>query len=92
MKTILVSAQAKPVRGDIEANFADHYRLIVLAVQKGANLIAFPESLLQVTKEKMRKKCFWNNKGELVSQMNDSDSGLLLLENQNDNCASQIIK
>ncbi|MFV5691931.1 hypothetical protein ACM55K_07905 [Flavobacterium sp. LT1R49] len=38
------------------------------------------------------KSAFWNNKGELVSQMNDSDSGLLLVENQNDNWASQIIK
>ena len=40
---ILAAAQTKPVRGDIEANLADHYRLIVLAVQKAANLIAFPE-------------------------------------------------
>jgi predicted amidohydrolase len=38
------------------------------------------------------KSAFWNNKGELVAQMNDSDSGLLLIENQNDSCTSQIIK
>ncbi|EJL66996.1 carbon-nitrogen hydrolase family protein [Flavobacterium sp. CF136] len=37
------------------------------------------------------KSAFWNNKGELVAQMNDSDSGLLLIENQNDNWTSQII-
>jgi predicted amidohydrolase len=35
---------------------------------------------------------FWNNKGELVGQMNDSDSGLLLVENKNDNWTSRIVK
>ncbi|KQB39331.1 carbon-nitrogen hydrolase family protein [Flavobacterium aquidurense] len=38
------------------------------------------------------QSAFWNNKGELVAQMNDSDSGLLLLEKQNDNWTSKIIK
>ncbi|MEO8237218.1 MAG: carbon-nitrogen hydrolase family protein [Flavobacterium sp.] len=37
------------------------------------------------------KSAFWNNKGELVAQMNDSDSGLLVLENQNDNWTSKIV-
>lgn len=37
------------------------------------------------------KSAFWNNKGELVAQMNDSDSGLLIVENQNDNWTSQVI-
>ncbi len=40
---ILAAAQTKPTRGDIEANLSDHYRLIELAVQNGAQLIAFPE-------------------------------------------------
>ncbi|SNR33772.1 carbon-nitrogen hydrolase family protein [Flavobacterium sp. ov086] len=38
------------------------------------------------------QSAFWNNKGELVAQMNDSDSGLLILENKNDNWTSQILK
>lgn len=38
------------------------------------------------------QSAFWNNKGELVAQMNDSDSGLLLVENNNDNWKTQIIK
>ncbi|KUJ61361.1 nitrilase [Flavobacteriaceae bacterium CRH] len=38
------------------------------------------------------KSAFWNNKGELVGHMNDSDSGLLLVENQNDNWTSKILK
>ncbi|WP_337966906.1 carbon-nitrogen hydrolase family protein [uncultured Flavobacterium sp.] len=37
------------------------------------------------------QSAFWNNKGELVAQMNDSDSGLLLIQNQNDNWSSKII-
>jgi predicted amidohydrolase len=38
------------------------------------------------------QSAFWNNKGELVGQMNDSDSGLLLIENQNDNWISKVVK
>lgn len=37
------------------------------------------------------QSAFWNNKGELIGQMNDSDSGLLLVENQNDKWTTQII-
>ena len=40
---ILAAAQTKPKRGDIASNLLDHYRLIALAAQKGANLIVFPE-------------------------------------------------
>ncbi|TDO71416.1 putative amidohydrolase [Flavobacterium chryseum] len=38
------------------------------------------------------KSAFWNNKGELVAEMNDSDSGLLLIENQNDNWTNRVVK
>ncbi|RZJ50763.1 MAG: carbon-nitrogen hydrolase family protein [Flavobacterium sp.] len=40
---ILAAAQTKPKRGDIDSNLLDHYRLIKLAAEKGADLIAFPE-------------------------------------------------
>jgi len=40
---ILAAAQTKPTRENIEANLLDHYRLIELAVQNGADLIVFPE-------------------------------------------------
>ncbi|PBJ14450.1 carbon-nitrogen hydrolase family protein [Flavobacterium sp. ACN6] len=40
---ILAAAQTKPKRADINANLLDHYHLIELAAQNGANLIAFPE-------------------------------------------------
>lgn len=38
------------------------------------------------------QSAFWNNKGELIGQMNDSDSGLLLVENQNDNWITRVLK
>lgn len=37
------------------------------------------------------QSAFWNNKGELVGQMNDSDSGLLLVENDNNNWTSRVV-
>ncbi|WP_343695078.1 carbon-nitrogen hydrolase family protein [Flavobacterium sp.] len=38
------------------------------------------------------QSAFWNNKGELIGQMNDSDSGLLLVKKQNDNWTSKVLK
>lgn len=40
---ILASAQTKPKRDDIIGNLLDHYRLIKLAADEGADLIVFPE-------------------------------------------------
>jgi predicted amidohydrolase len=40
---ILASAQTKPKRGDINTNLLDHYRLIKIAADNNADLIAFPE-------------------------------------------------
>lgn len=56
---ILAAAQTKPTRGDIEANLSDHYRLIELAVQNGAQLIAFPElSITGYERENAEKLTF----------------------------------
>lgn len=38
------------------------------------------------------QSAFWNQNGELIGQMNESDSGLLLVEKQNDNWTSTILK
>lgn len=38
------------------------------------------------------QSAFWNSKGELVEQMNESDSGLLIVEKQNDNWKSKVLK
>jgi predicted amidohydrolase len=40
---ILASAQTRPKRGNILENLDDHYRLIEIAADKGADLIVFPE-------------------------------------------------
>jgi predicted amidohydrolase len=40
---ILASAQTKPKRGNIQENLDDHYRLIEIASDNGADLIVFPE-------------------------------------------------
>src|SRR5512145_2844357 len=40
---ILASAQTRPKRGNIPENLEDHYRLIEIASDKGAELIVFPE-------------------------------------------------
>ncbi|KAF2517239.1 carbon-nitrogen hydrolase family protein [Flavobacterium foetidum] len=37
------------------------------------------------------QSAFWNNKGELIGQMNDSDSGLLLVEKVNDTWTTKVI-
>lgn len=37
------------------------------------------------------KSAFWNKQGELIAQMNDSDSGLLLVKNENESWTSQLI-
>lgn len=56
---ILAAAQTKPTRGDIEANLADHYRLIELAVQNEVQLIAFPEmSITGYERENAQKLAF----------------------------------
>ncbi|MEG1025387.1 MAG: carbon-nitrogen hydrolase family protein [Flavobacterium sp.] len=38
------------------------------------------------------QSAFWNSNGELVGQMNESDSGLLIVEKQNDNWKSKVLK
>ncbi len=56
---ILAAAQTQPKRGDIEANLADHYRLINLASDNGADLIAFPEmSITGYERENASKLAF----------------------------------
>jgi len=56
---ILAAAQTKPTRGDIDANLLDHYRLIELAAQNNAQLIAFPEmSITGYERENVQELAF----------------------------------
>nr|WP_315201954.1 carbon-nitrogen hydrolase family protein [uncultured Flavobacterium sp.] len=59
---ILVAAQTKPKRGDIDANLLDHYHLVELAVSNGAQLIVFPElSITGYEREDASRLAFTEN-------------------------------
>jgi len=63
---ILASAQTKPKRGDIQANLLDHYHLIKIAADNGADLIVFPEmSITGYEREKADKYIFSPNDARL---------------------------
>lgn len=63
---ILASAQTKPKRGNIPENLDDHYRLIEIASNKGANLIVFPEmSITGYEREKADFMAFSSNDSRL---------------------------
>jgi predicted amidohydrolase len=63
---ILVAAQTKPKRGDIDTNLLDHYRLVELAAINNANLIVFPElSITGYERENARQMAFSPNDSRL---------------------------
>lgn len=63
---LAAAAQTKPTRGNIEANLLDHYRLTELAVQNGAQLIAFPEmSITGYEREHAQKLAFQKDDSRL---------------------------
>lgn len=64
-------------------NYAQKYKMNVLMSNFSGESWGYPSG---------GKSAFWNSKGELIGQFNDSDSGLLLVENQNDNWKSKIVK
>jgi predicted amidohydrolase len=64
-------------------NYAQKHEMNVLMSNFSGESWGFPSA---------GQSAFWNNKGELIAQMNDSDSGLLLVEKQGDNWKSKIIK
>ena len=64
-------------------NYAQKYKMNVLMSNFSGESWGSPSA---------GQSAFWNNKGELIGQMNDSDSGLLLIQNQNNNWISKIIK
>lgn len=56
---IIASAQTKPVTGDISKNLTDHYSLINIATDNGADLIVFPEmSITGYSRENANKLKF----------------------------------
>jgi predicted amidohydrolase len=63
-------------------NYAQKHKMNVLMANFSGESWGYPSA---------GQSAFWNNKGELAGQMNDSDSGLLLVENQNDNWTSRVV-
>jgi predicted amidohydrolase len=64
-------------------NYAEKHKMNVLMSNFSGESWGYPSG---------GKSAFWNNKGELIGQMNDSYSGLLLVEKQNNNWTSKILK
>ncbi|SMD15333.1 carbon-nitrogen hydrolase family protein [Sporomusa malonica] len=63
---IIASAQTSPQNKDINRNLYDHYRLIRLAADNGANLIVFPEmSITGYVRESAKKLSFTENDSRL---------------------------
>ncbi|MDR1336591.1 MAG: hypothetical protein LBK22_07175 [Tannerella sp.] len=93
---ILASAQTRVKQGNIESSLNDHYNLIDLASRNQADLIVFPEmSITGYEREKALDLAFTEKDSRLdvlrqlsaekqmilIANLNDTDSGLLTVEN-----------
>jgi len=77
---ILAAAQTKPVRYNIEANLADHLRLVQLAADKGAELIVFPEmSITGYEREKAADLAFVENDDRLDALRKLADDNKIII-------------
>ncbi|WP_268847226.1 carbon-nitrogen hydrolase family protein [Flavobacterium aestivum] len=63
-------------------SYASQYQMNVLMANFGGDSYGSPSG---------GRSAFWNNKGELIAQMGDSGSGLLLIEKQNTDWTSKIL-
>jgi predicted amidohydrolase len=63
-------------------SYASQYQMNVLMANFGGDSYGSPSG---------GRSAFWNNKGELIAQMQDSGSGLLLVEQQNNGWISKIL-
>lgn len=63
-------------------NYASQHQMNVLMANFGGDSYGSPSG---------GRSAFWNNKGELITQMNDSGSGLLLVEKQQSSWTSKIL-
>jgi len=63
-------------------NYASQYQMNVLMANFGGDSYGSPSG---------GRSAFWNNKGELIAQMKDSGSGLLLVEKQDSDWTSIIL-
>jgi predicted amidohydrolase len=63
-------------------NYASQYQMNVLMANFGGDSYGYSSG---------GRSAFWNNKGELIAQMEDSGSGLLLVEKQDSGWKSKIL-
>lgn len=63
-------------------SYASRYQMNVLMANFGGDSYGSPSG---------GRSAFWNNKGELIAQMGDSGSGLLIVEHKNSSWVGQII-
>ncbi|PVX47129.1 putative amidohydrolase [Flavobacterium sp. 103] len=63
-------------------NYASEYQMNVLMANFGGDSYGSPSG---------GRSAFWNNKGELIAQMKDSGSGLLLVEKHSSDWTSKIL-
>jgi predicted amidohydrolase len=63
-------------------NYASQYKMNVLMANFGGDSYGSPSG---------GRSAFWNKKGELIAQMDDSGSGLLLVENHDESWTSKIL-
>ena len=79
----LASAQITCNVGEIERNLEQHYQMVVLAAEKGADLITFPEMSITGYCRKEGKKLAFSEKDNRLNKLQELSSKkitLLLLE------------
>jgi predicted amidohydrolase len=80
--SIFFSPKGIPQAHQSLQNYASQYQMNVLMANFGGDSYSCPSG---------GRSAFWNNKGELIAQMEDSGSGLLVVEKQHSGWASKIL-
>ncbi|WP_409415883.1 carbon-nitrogen hydrolase family protein [Flavobacterium sp. PS2] len=80
--SIFFTPNGIPVAYKALQDYASTYKMNVLMSNFSGESWGYPSG---------GKSAFWNNKGELIAQINDSDAGLLIVKNQNDTWTSEIV-
>ncbi|WP_264563717.1 carbon-nitrogen hydrolase family protein [Flavobacterium sp. N3904] len=80
--SIFFSPNGIPKAHESLQNYASQYQMNVLMANFGGDSYGSPSG---------GRSAFWNNKGELIAQMEDSGSGLLLVEKKNSDWSSKIL-
>ncbi|REG99741.1 carbon-nitrogen hydrolase family protein [Flavobacterium aquicola] len=80
--SIFFSPNGIPQAHESLQHYASKYQMNVLMANFGGDSYGYPSG---------GRSAFWNNKGELIAEMESSGAGLLLVENQNTEWTSKTI-